>query len=243
MRLRRSLFALPLLLGALACSGSDDDAAPAPAWALVRSPEFVNRVIPGERPLAIVSVDGDGTERIDLTGTVSMAGASVTLRPPAITPGEASEVWVSLPATGTETPFEVVVTGTRSGDERTVTIGATAVPGVDDVAGTAEEIVTVFLDELGGSVPGLPTDVADLTGGTPVAGLLVVTHYAWFTDGFEIGLAWHVMIAPDDWSELTVRPRDEVRPTQAFRLDSWSTALAGGEYAITEIEPPIEVTR
>ena len=76
-----------------------------------------------------------------------------------------------------------------------------------------------------------------------MAGLLVVSHYAWFTDDAEIGLAWHIMVAPDDWAELTIRPRDQLAPTQAFRLNSWSTALAGGDIEIDAIEPPPEVTR
>lgn len=70
-----------------------------------------------------------------------------------------------------------------------------------------------------------------------------MTHYAWFTDEYEIGLAWHVMVAPDDWAELYVRPRKVLAPTVAFRLDSWSTALGGGDFTVTEIDAPAEVTR
>ena len=89
------------------------------------------------------------------------------------------------------------MTGERDGLEHKVDITATAVPGVDDLADTATQIADVFLAELDGSVDGLPATAGELIGGTPVANLLVVTHYAWFTDDYEIGLAWHVMVAPD----------------------------------------------
>lgn len=241
MDLLRALVLVPLVFGSLACSRSDDGAET--DWALVRSPEFVNRVIPGDRPLAIVAVEGDAEARVELVATIDLAGATASVVPASLQPGEAGEVWVSLPPTNTESPFEVTVTGTGDGVDRSIVIGATAIPGSDDLAATATEIVAVFLDELGGAVPGLPSDPAELGTGTPVAGLLVVSHYAWFTDEFEIGLAWHIMVAPDDWAELTMRPRDELQPTRAFRLDSWSTALAGGAATIAEIEPPPEVMR
>ena len=152
-------------------------------------------------------------------------------------------MWVDLPEVTEEVPFTVTVTAAGGSDDDGVTIAATAVPGSDDLAATAGDIAAVFLDELAGSVDGLPATVEELGSGTPVAGLLVVSHYAWFSDEYEVGLGWHIMVAPDDWAELYLRPRDELTPTRAFRLDSWSTALAGGPFTITEIDPPPEVTR
>ena len=139
--------------------------------------------------------------------------------------------------------FTVAVVGTNGGTQRSLDITATAVPGTDDLEEMATQIAAVFIDQLAGTVSGVPATTAALGAGTPVAGLLVVTHYAWFTDEYEIGLAWHVMVAPDDWAELYVRPRKVLAPTVAFRLDSWSTALGGGDFTVTEIDAPAEVTR
>ncbi|MDO8361317.1 MAG: hypothetical protein Q7V88_00325 [Actinomycetota bacterium] len=241
MKMSRAVWVLALALPALACAESDEGAAP--EWVLSRSPAFVNRVIPGERPLALVTSGDQEGERVELTAVISLDGGTVALRPASIGAGEVSEVWVDLPSTDTETPFTVTVTGTRGTTEHTVIIDATAIPGADDLAPMADQIIGVFLDELGGTVEGLPPEVAGLARGTPVAGLLVVSHYAWFTDEYEVGLSWHIMIAPDDWAEIYLRPRDQLQPTRAFRLDSWSTALDGGEYAITEVDPPVEVMR
>lgn len=221
-----------------------DDGDGATTLEVSRSPEFVNRLIPGERPLALVEVSGDGQAGpVELVGESSVAGMSVRVEPSSVDVGEVAEVWVEVPEVDQDVPFSVTVVASRGDEEASVAIDATAVPGVDDVADTAGQIAQVFLDAVAAEVPGLPASADDLPGGTPVAGLLVVTHYAWFTPEYEVGLAWHIMVAPDDFAELYVRPRDGLTPTRAFRLGSWSTALAGGAVDVREIDPPAEVTR
>jgi hypothetical protein len=64
-----------------------------------------------------------------------------------------------------------------------------------------------------------------------------------FDEEYEIGLSWHVMLAPDDWSEVYIRPRNETAPVRAFRLKSWSTTLEGGPAEFTEVDPPAEIVR
>lgn len=232
--------ALVLASAAVACGSEAEDAGP---FELTTSPEFVNMVIPGRRPVALVSAESEDEGVIQLAGLASIDGATVELVPAAIDPGGVAEVWVDLPELDAEEPLRVTVNATRGAEDRSVTIDATAMPGTDDLGPIALEIATVFLGELSDSVDALPATSAGLTGGTPVGGLLVVSHYAWFVEEAEIGLAWHIMVAPDDWAELTIRPRDELAPTQAFRLSSWSTALDGGAVEIVEIAPPPEVVR
>ena len=230
------------LLVVLAACGGDDGSQAGP-FELSTSPEFVNMVIPGRRPIALVAATGDGADTIRLEATASVAGSTAEAVPSEIAPGDVTEIWIDLPEVAEETPIQVTVTGTRGREVRALTVDATAMPGSDDLEPTALEIASVFLAELVGTVDALPATAAGLEGGTPVGGLLVVSHYAWFTDSAEIGLAWHIMVAPDDWAELTIRPRDQLVPTQAFRLTSWSTALAGGDVEVVEIVPPPEVVR
>lgn len=238
-RVRCSMAAAVLLAVAIGACGGDG----AGPFELTTSPEFVNMVIPGRRPVALVTASSADAGAIQLAPVASIDGATAEMVPAEIEPGEVAEIWVDLPEVTQETPLQVTVNASRDDEDRTVTIDATAMPGSDDLAPTAIEIADVFLRELAPSVDALPATTADLTNGTPVGGLLVVSHYAWFTDTAEIGLAWHVMVAPDDWAELTIRPRDELRPTEAYRLTSWSTALAGGEIEIAVIDPPHEVVR
>lgn len=236
--MKRTAMAMLLLVVASCSTGTS----PGGEFELSSSPQFVNRMIPGRRPALLVTATGDDGRTVSLTVETSI-GAAATAEPAEIAEGEVAEVWVEIPDMGVETPMTITVSGESSGVRRTLSANATAIPGVDDLESTAAEIAAVFLDELAGSAPGVPAGVSELVNGTPVAGLLVVTHYAWFTDAAEIGLAWHVMVAPDDWAELYVRPRGELRPTAAYRLSSWSTALAGGEVTIVEIPAPAEVTR
>lgn len=213
------------------------------AAALVSSPPFVNRLIPGRRPVSIVQLVGDLRSPVDLVATSTLTDAVVTVEPSSITGGGVAEVWIEIPEVVDEISFSLTVAPAAGVMLEPVTIDAVAVPGVDDLADQATEIAGLFIDRIEEEVPGLPADAKGLIGGTPVAGLLVVTHYAWFTAEAEIGVAWHIMVAPDDFAELYVRPRDQLRPTRAFRVSSWSTALAGGDVQIEEITPPPDVMR
>ncbi|MBI5089161.1 MAG: hypothetical protein HZB15_09970 [Actinobacteria bacterium] len=235
-RVRVCWVTLALLVAA--CGDTSDEPVVAPQ--LRSSPTYVNRVIPGRRPLALVAVEDHGGAA--LRAAIDLPGAEASVEPAELNDSGVAEVWVDLPPTDREQPFSVTVLADRQDAERAVTIAATAVPGTDDLASTATDIVTVFLHDLAGEA-GLPAGPDGLTNGTPVAGLLVVSHYAWFTDQYEIGLSWHIMVAPDDFSELYLRPRNQLVPGRAWRIDSWSTALAGGTYTLGEIEPPAEVMR
>lgn len=227
--------------------GGDGDGVPA---AIRTVPEFVNRLVPGRRPAAIVERTA-GSGVLTLRGTTDVDGVEVVFIPERIDDGATvAEVWLEVPddagalVRDEEQPITVEVAATApGGDEATTSFTATLVAGVDDLASTARELVTLFLPELARRVDGVPTDVDALGDGTPLAGLLVVSHYAWFVDDWEIDLSWHVMIAPDDWSEVVLRPRDAAHPTRAFRISSWSTALAEGSAQIEEIPPPADVMR
>jgi len=236
------LFASVACLLLLASCSSGDEKAAEPL-VLSRSPEFVNRMIPGRRPLAIVSAGSGTGDAAALTGTSTMTGMTVSFVPPTLVPGASVEVWVDVPEVTEEVPFTVTIRATRGKEEQTLTVDATAIPGEDDLQETGKQIAAVFLERLKDQLPGLPADTSALVNGTPVAGLLVVMHYAWFTDVYEIGLAWHIMVAPDDFAEMYVRPRGERAPTHTYRINSWSTALSGGAYEFTEVETNPEVVR
>ncbi len=246
-RLVRWVVVVALLgLGAssASCGASDGTSDVTAPLDLVSSPEFVNRLVPGRRPLALVAgPSGSAGEPILWQATASLEGASVEIVPSSTEGDAVAEAWLHVPDVVGESAVTVTVTGRRGDREGTIVVNATVVPGVDDLEPVALDIAELFLRGLDGRVEGLPGERSALALGTPVAGLLVVSHYAWFTDEFEIGLAWHIMVAPDDWAELYLRPRSELVPTRAFRVSSWSTALTGGPYEVVEVPAPSEVTR
>ena len=69
--------------------------------------------------------------------------------------------------------------------------------------------------------------------------LLVVSHYACWSEDWEATILWHNMIAPYDWTEIQMRHRwTESVPSLAFRIDS-----ASGATAPQAVAPPEVVVR
>ena len=69
--------------------------------------------------------------------------------------------------------------------------------------------------------------------------ILVVSHYLFFSEDWELGLQWHIMIAPHDWARIYLRPRDGLQPTHAFEIPSVSDPGS----VIREVEVPVTVDR
>lgn len=212
---------------------------------LVVEPEFVQGVIPGERMVLLVTVDEpEAGGPVDLA--VSSTGGTLTPATAQVTGGAVVEItYVADPVPeGDEVPITIAVTATRGATEQRHEVSTVVVPWEDTIADTAGEILAVFTRWLADQEPDLGITPDTPFEGTVVAPmLLVVTHYAFFGDDWELGLSWHIMVAPDDWSEVYLRPRDALSPTRAFRLTSWSTALGGGAFEIREVAPPTEVVR
>jgi hypothetical protein len=119
-------------------------------------------------------------------------------------------------------------------------------PGENTLDADARRILGLFLPAIARDHPELgigPADLATLEGRVVAPRLLVVSHYAFFSERYELGLSWHIMIAPDDWTELYVRQLDQLAPSLAFKIGSWSTALNGGSLSVGQVDPPVEVVR
>ena len=69
--------------------------------------------------------------------------------------------------------------------------------------------------------------------------MLEVSHYLFLSESWEMGLSWHIMIAPYDWARIYLRPRSEVAPTAAFEISSVSDPASDP----WPIVPPDEVDR
>lgn len=77
---------------------------------------------------------------------------------------------------------------------------------------------------------------------TPIyntAGILIVSHYLFKSEQWEMEVSWHVMIAPYDWAHIYLRQRCNLAPSWAGEITSWST----DNETINEVEPPIEIWR
>jgi hypothetical protein len=64
--------------------------------------------------------------------------------------------------------------------------------------------------------------------------ILIVEHYLFKSEFWELALSRHVTIAPHDWVKVYIRPRNQVTPIWSGIIGSWSDS----NHSITELEPP-----
>jgi len=69
--------------------------------------------------------------------------------------------------------------------------------------------------------------------------IIIVQHYLFKSNNWEMELSWHAMIPPYDWVKIYLRKRCELAPSFAFQIDSWSNA----SHMIVEIEQPDQIYR
>ena len=71
--------------------------------------------------------------------------------------------------------------------------------------------------------------------------ILVVSHYLFFSEDWELGVMWHHMIPPYDWAQIYLRRRYiQFHPRYAFEISSLS---ADPEEEPFPVEPPAQVDR
>lgn len=244
-RLMRTGLVLVLTLTTLAaCSGEaapDGDGDEAPFTLTVTPPEEppeVRMAIPGQRVPFLVEVASDSDAPVTITA--SATGATVEeIILEELVPGEVGEVWVVPEPSSVETTASVTITATRGATEASELRSLPVFPMVDDRGADAERYFRIWVDWLAAGQPELGITAATEWDPEFVSTLLVVSHYAYFSDEWEMTVAWHIMIPPDDWTEVHLRRRFvEARPSLAFRMDS----VAG----LTEphpVEPPEVVVR
>jgi hypothetical protein len=134
----------------------------------------------------------------------------------------------------------VHVTGRADGRERTATMTVDVVDWDDAPEPMAATLRDAFVAYLATRHPELGIDASttweDLGFPSPV---LIVSHRVFLSADWELGLAWHNTIAPDDWAEAYLRRRSEMAPSWAARIASVSTDPT----AITDEAPPATVRR
>ncbi|NLE58758.1 MAG: hypothetical protein GX616_10380 [Planctomycetes bacterium] len=194
-------------------------------------PEIVQPLIPGQHCVLLVHVvnETSGTgqgEAVALTATVS--GATATVEPSSLTPGQVSEVTVIPEEASVGQELTVTVTGQRSGEQATATKTLTVEEGditeFSSLEPTAEEMRDLFIPWLETNHPALGiTSETEWTGLVVSPYILVVSHYLFFSDEWEMHVYWHVMIPPYDWAKIDLRHRfTETTYSYSFEISSRS---------------------
>jgi hypothetical protein len=240
---------MSLSMAAAACAPSGAPATTTPASATPAAPiEFsvevlpgqaVGLALPGERFVFLVRASGEPTDGpVELSAT-SSAG-TVSVEPASLQPGAVGEVTlVPAAVTGSEVPVDIEIAAERSGVRQTETRTILVQPGVDTLRPEADAHLAPFLTWLAANRPDLGITAATQWDAVPGTWVLIVSHYLYFSPDWELDLAWHVMIPPDDWSRINMRRRwSEISPSCAFEISSVS-----GSTPAHEIQPEQAIWR
>lgn len=231
--------ALLLLTGSVAACSSEE----AVPFELTVSPEFVHGLVPGAPTIVVATITDSTASDQPAVITATAQGASIAVEPATIRSGEVAEIFVTAEPTTTDRPITIEVTATREEEVKTASWETTVFAFEDDREPYARELLALFRAWLAENEPGLGiTPTTEFAGALISPELLVVSHYCFVSDEWELQVAWHIMVPPDDWAEITLRPRNQLSPTVAFRMASQAAGMAG-EPVIQEVPVPSTGTR
>ena len=164
----------------------------------------------------------------------------VGVNPVMLEPGSVGEVCVIPAASSVGQTVTVLIEAVRGDVTRTAQVTVDVIEGEDMLADGAAQIRDEFIPWLATNHPELGIDAnTQWTGSIVSPNLLIVANYLFFADDWELGLSYHVMIAPHDWARIYLRRRQqEQTPSRAFEI----TSLEAGDDPIA-IDPPPAVYR
>jgi hypothetical protein len=179
--------------------------------------------IAGQHFVFLVTINDEAQEsELPVTISAEAPGAEVVIHYEDILEGEVAEVVVMPAPASIGTRIEVTITGTRGTvtDEKIVSFEVAE--GEDDRQEYAEMLLGRFVSWLAANHPELGITVDTEWDGTMVSPVwLVVSHYLFFSEEWELHIEWHIMILPDDWARIDLRHRlDELEPSYAFEISS-----------------------
>jgi len=205
-------------------AGCATPAADAPFTLAVVPEQLQGFSIAGQRVVFLVTVaEGAGTAPVVVSARA--AGATVRVEEPEVGPGEdVAEVVVTTDAASVGGSVTVTVEGSRGRATDLVEVSFEVVEGTDDRAEYAAQLRDRFVGWLAENRPELGITAATRWDATIVSPQwLVVSHYLFFSDEWELHVAWHIMIAPHDWARIDLRPRFRLtQPSLAFEIPSVS---------------------
>lgn len=188
-------------------------------------PPEVRAAIPGQKVCFLVVLNtADTTSPVTISATATKATVTA-IEPVELKAGVVGEVWVVPDASTTEATASVTISATRAGVTKTVERSLPIFPMEGERAADAQPYFEHWVAWLAAEHPELGITANTVWEPEFVSTLLVVSHYAYWSEDWELTIAWHVMMPPDDWSEIYLRHRGtESAPSLAFRIDSFSGA-------------------
>jgi hypothetical protein len=205
----------------LGCSESQEEIIP---FHIDVIPEQLNgHSIAGQHCVFLITItDEGGKSKLPVDISAVASGAEVIIYQRAIPEGQVTEVVVVPTQTSTGKTVEVTITGSRGGLTDEKVIAFEVVEGEDDRQEYAVELRDKFVSWLATNYPELGITKNTVWTGTIVSPQwLIVSHYLFFSEEWEMHVEWHVMIPPHDWAKMDLRHRfDEQKPSYAFEISS-----------------------
>jgi hypothetical protein len=234
----------------------------ATTFAMTVFPTEVADAIYDQQIVVLVAVEDYGFQPgpgpVHVTATAQ--GAEITIEPEDIVPGQVCEVTLiprerkpvsidrlllpGLSERGYPEGEELVVEvrAEREGFEQAQDVCINILPGEDLTMEDAVVVRDRFIPYLAENYPAFGITAETVWSPTIVKPhILVVTHYLFFSEEWEMGVMWHVMMPPYDWAKIYLRHRyTHMQPQYAFEISSISADPPEEPYPI---DPPPEVDR
>jgi len=194
------------------------------AFQIIVEPEQLKGfAIAGQRCVFLVTLAEDaqiGDKAVVISAAAS--NAEVIVEHKQIVKGQVSEITVIPAETSIGKTIDVIFTGSMGEGNVQKAVSFEVIEGEDDRKAYAVELRDRFVAWLAKAHPEFKLNSSTKWTGTMVSPQwLVVSHYLFFSDEWEMHVEWHIMIPPSDWARIDLRHRfDATRPAYAFEISS-----------------------
>jgi hypothetical protein len=194
------------------------------AFSINVTPEQLNGdSIAGQHCVFLVTITDEGQEgQLPVRISAKAPGAEVVIYQQDIVEGQVAEVVVIPAQASIGKTIKVTITGNRGSSTDKKVVSFDVVEGEDDRQEYAGELLDRFVSWLATNHPELGITGDTAWNGTMVSPVwLVVSHYLFFSEEWEVHISWHIMVPPYDWAKIDLRHRfDELEPSHAFEISS-----------------------
>lgn len=241
--MRRTLALMSVLLLLASCAGEREEppttnAPDGDGFELAVSPREFFPVIPGQLFVVLVSpTGGEAPVAVEASAT---GAATVEPEVLSVGPGEVDEFTLIADADDVGSTVTLDLTAERDAAQVMRTLKVEVVEWDDTIQPLAIELRERFVSYLETQMPEL--GISGDTEWTPTITkpqILVVMHYLFFSEDWEMGIMWHVTVPENAWSRMYLRPRDQMQPTQGLEIPSYLDP----ESTPVPWEPPAEIDR
>ncbi|MBN1683282.1 hypothetical protein JW865_07000 [Candidatus Bathyarchaeota archaeon] len=194
--------------------------------------------IPGQRLVYLISVDyiqKGSIEGVEISATATISDANIIINNTIIKLGEISEIIIIPESSSVNKILTITIVGKVNGFNQTKKVSVEVIDREDQLKETAIEIREKFTSWLIDNETELGiTNETEWVGTIVNPRVLVVMHYMFYSNEWEMYLTWHATIPPNDWAKIYLRPRFvESNSFIAYEISSLI-----GEEKPHPIEPP-----